>query len=1394
MNYFSRKYYNMGKIVVLFTIFISIASVHAQHSWYTLPNGQKMELDKTGSTIQTIVSKDGTIQSIHKENPDEIVRLIVTFKAPPLSVYRAKKSSLQKTSLSSVYASLQSDHTNFRSSLNKIKQQLSVQLKSDYNYKIRRDYYRSLNGVALECKRGMVNRIKALPAVKNVSLDQEVKVNLTQSVHQIRADIVQDSLGYKGNGVLVGDVDTGIDYNNPALGGGFGPGFRVIGGFDFANNDNDPMDDFGHGTHVAGIIGANGGDSLRGVAPEVEFLAVKVLDSGGSGWASDIIAGIDYCLDYDGNPETDDAVDIINMSLGASVTYALFDSAVNNAAKAGVLSVVAAGNEGESGYGTVGSPGTSESALTVGACDSVNKIAAFSSRGPEPVYSFIKPDVVAPGVKILSTILNNETASWSGTSMAAPHVTGIAALLKQKYPGWSPEEIKAAIVNSAHSVGEEVSPYIQGKGIVDALDAASTGLIVEPGILSFGRADLSVDTWSDTINIKVKNFRNVAQNVQLNILDAALGGASLTFDKTSLSLEPLEETSVTAILTVPSSVPVAATEPYAYNGKIEVVSDSDNVVVPLSFIKSTTLIVSLDTQPNSIYTVDRVTIDIKPIAVQPGKTKYVLPVRPENPLYIYVTMSQADSLNPEITNNYFVLRKIDNPTGITYAFISREEATISMLDTTIYDAHNEIIRVDSSEAFVECRSYFTGGGALRLGWIVLTQHYSRLYFCPLEPEFFIAKQKIQAHGNEIYVLERYMNGIQNQQDALFPSGPDNLAGFNFSGIYHNPFVKDIPEKYFYVVYNIRDQNTNSETGIDFSFCNGKLYSNKQKPENRPNVRTSTFLGVSHDTAEIGISMPMLRTPEFTVNKNNEAVFENMSLSKYSWDPPVPSKLSTEFIVETLKEGDTIKVEDNRHLSFPNFTTYLEGNSLYMTKHNDIVFHNNLYVFRDGDGGTISSNGLSEEAFVEMPSWNLPRFTVQTYSHNKLQTNEKPYQLWDNNQTWNPSDYLYAYYVFDNIKENAGLYRIMGNTYPYTILGQSGQCTVDYEYRTPDIDEWPENSTYYLSNRIIFPSFSFLQVSVDGEAENIVQPGQNGTIRLVLFDPDSTAISVKLSLLLASGDEINLPLSYHGKNEYNASIPDYIPKGFVDVVARFEDTKGNKCELNASPGFYFGSASDNIQPDARIRMTSYSLDNIESISMVAGDTLNYTLSYTNFGSDIAQDVLVTFPTTHYFRPIGSQSWSLDSLGMNDSTNIPVRLEFRGNGRTSGEQTYYSPSITWTSGETTYLREHRVLVDFQNTLTSIVQNDNLIPNKFELYQNYPNPFNPSTTIRYDLPKQAKVKLVVYDLLGREVATLVDKTKQAGKYNVTWNAKRFASGLYFCRIQAGDYSAVKKLLLLK
>ena len=186
--------------------------------------------------------------------------------------------------------------------------------------------------------------------------------------------------GVTGLGVRVAIVDTGVAYTHPDLGGCLGATCKVIGGYDFVNNDNNPQDDNGHGTHVAGIVAANG--VVRGIAPDARLLAYKVLNANGDGFSSTVIAGIDAAVDPDGNPATNDGARVINLSLGG---YGDPDDplsqAVDNATLHGVTVVVAAGNEGPNEQ-TIGSPGTARRAITVGASDKTDNPASFSSRGP----------------------------------------------------------------------------------------------------------------------------------------------------------------------------------------------------------------------------------------------------------------------------------------------------------------------------------------------------------------------------------------------------------------------------------------------------------------------------------------------------------------------------------------------------------------------------------------------------------------------------------------------------------------------------------------------------------------------------------------------------------------------------------------------------------------------------------------------------------------------------------------------------------------------------------------------------------------------------------------------------------------------------------------------------
>ncbi len=254
---------------------------------------------------------------------------------------------------------------------------------------------------------------------------------------------------------------------------------KVIGGYDFVNNDANPMDDHGHGTHCAGISAGNG--VLKGVAPDAKLYALKVLSSGGSGNTDSILAAIDYATDPNGDGNYSDHLDVISLSLGgydggrSRHPDDALSQGIDNAVNLGVIVVISAGNSGPSQY-SVGSPGTSRNAITVGATDDNDMIASFSSRGPvkwELSTKYInKPDIVAPGVNICSAqwenawssyqCVDDEHTSISGTSMAAPHVSGAAALLKQANPELNPFEVKSILKYTSLDIGYK--PHEQGMG------------------------------------------------------------------------------------------------------------------------------------------------------------------------------------------------------------------------------------------------------------------------------------------------------------------------------------------------------------------------------------------------------------------------------------------------------------------------------------------------------------------------------------------------------------------------------------------------------------------------------------------------------------------------------------------------------------------------------------------------------------------------------------------------------------------------------------------------------------------------------------------------------------------------------------------------------------------
>ena len=447
---------------------------------------------------------------------------------------------------------------------------------------LRRTYRRVFAGASARVRRDMLAAIRSLPDVAAVHLDNPVRALLDESVSRIKANEVWATFGTRGRGVVVAIIDTGIDYHHPALGGGFGPGFKVIGGWDFVNNDADPMDDHFHGTHVAGIVAANG-DGLVGVAPEASLLSYKALRSDGGGLASDVIAAIERAVDPNEDGDPKDRADVANLSLGGRGNPAdPLSRAVDIATASGVVVCIAAGNTGN--FRDIQSPGMAGSAITVGAASLTDVRASFSSSGPSKRTQSIKPEVVAPGVGISSTKSGGGTRTLDGTSMAAPHVSGVAALIRSMHRDWSPAEVKSAIVTTAERLPDEV--MAAGAGRVDALRAVSADILAVPSTHSFGLDAADRDTWTSTGPIAIHN-RSTHPVTLVATLDGMREGVQIAADPASFTLDPGQVQNTILTLTVTNAaVPSPQVGSLSFGGTITFTGGSVPVHIPWAFVKA----------------------------------------------------------------------------------------------------------------------------------------------------------------------------------------------------------------------------------------------------------------------------------------------------------------------------------------------------------------------------------------------------------------------------------------------------------------------------------------------------------------------------------------------------------------------------------------------------------------------------------------------------------------------------------------------------------------------------------------------------------------------------------------------------------------------------------------
>ncbi|MGG4153128.1 S8 family serine peptidase [Peribacillus muralis] len=577
--------------------------------------------------------------------------------------------------------------------------------------RLRTVYSVALNGFSL---RGNVKDIEQFKKENDIQTVTEVSTYhtvLDESVpyiggERVRAFLDKDNHRITGKGVKVGVIDTGIDYTHPDLQRAY------KGGKDLVDGDGDPMEtkkhgelDTLHGTHVAGIIAANG--KLKGVAPEAEIYAYRALGPGGAGDTEQVLTAIESAMK--------DKMDVLNLSLGNNVNGPdlPISLALNKAVESGIVAVTSNGNSGPEVW-TVGSPGTAEKAISVGASTpplkvpfmiyglgakkhhtrlhsfqgsrrwnlafsedvidgglgsekdlkhaqdkivllergiltfqqkasnaakagakgviiynntggtfsgslekemnipvaSINRrdglslkkvmeqehsqtvrflykkeqdrLADFSSRGPVTVSWGIKPDVLAPGVEIESTIPNGYM-SLDGTSMSAPHVAGACALILQKHPDWTPDQVKSALMSTSKplrkSTGELYHTYEQGAGRIQIDEALKADTLLNPSSLSFGMYTKKGGIEEHHETVLIENTGTKIRNYSFKV---PLKEKGLTWElPKSLTLKPKEKKRLKVGLQVnPSEL-----EKGVFDGYLLIMEGTKRISLPYLYVK-----------------------------------------------------------------------------------------------------------------------------------------------------------------------------------------------------------------------------------------------------------------------------------------------------------------------------------------------------------------------------------------------------------------------------------------------------------------------------------------------------------------------------------------------------------------------------------------------------------------------------------------------------------------------------------------------------------------------------------------------------------------------------------------------------------------------------------------
>src|SRR3989338_3850453 len=458
-------------------------------------------------SIPTHSINDSEMQNLFGNNSE--VSVIVILKDNP-NILKLQAKNLKPDSFEIKKNRMMQQKASVLENIKLKKNKVLSRQTADYDLDLTNDYT-TVNGFAGKITKAGYERLKNNPNVLQIDKPKRLSVFLSDSAGIINATrtwgSVYNNTNITGKGESVCIIDTGVDYTRVALGGCTSSSFtsgtcsKVIAGYDFVNNDNDPFDDNGHGTHVAGIVASND-STYRGIAPDAKIISMKILDSSGGGSTADLISAIDWCT-YNSSKYN---ISVISMSLGvigySNSTYCdtsdqLVADAIHTAVGKNISVVAATGNSGNSNG--ISDPACISNVTAVGSVSKSDSISSFSNRWSLPLL-FAPGELITSIVPIGSCSLCQESgfSSLNGTSMATPHVSGAFALLSQyKKIEQNIILIPFQLQNASNYTGKQISD--SGSGLTFSRINVYSAL-------------MSLDTFAPTITLVAPTLANNTQS------------------------------------------------------------------------------------------------------------------------------------------------------------------------------------------------------------------------------------------------------------------------------------------------------------------------------------------------------------------------------------------------------------------------------------------------------------------------------------------------------------------------------------------------------------------------------------------------------------------------------------------------------------------------------------------------------------------------------------------------------------------------------------------------------------------------------------------------------------------------------------------------------------------